>query len=56
MYRARLSDGEQIDCAEYGLGERGATLSGEDGEFPAFVPYADLLWVASVTEDGPTKW
>jgi hypothetical protein len=56
MYRAQLSDGEQIDCAEYDLGERGATLSDEDGEFLAFVPYANLLWVASVTEDGRTKW
>ncbi|USZ69729.1 hypothetical protein NGM10_16655 (plasmid) [Halorussus salilacus] len=56
MFRAQLTDGEQIDCADYELGERGATLYGDDEEFLAFVPFANLLWLGGVTEDGRTKW
>lgn len=56
MYRAQLSDGEQIDCAEYELDDRGVTLSSDDGEFLAFVPYANLLWVGAVTDDDRTRW
>ena len=56
MFRAQLSDGEQIDCTDYELGERGATLYDGDENFLAFVPYNHLLWLGNVSEDGSTKW
>jgi hypothetical protein len=31
-------------------------LFGEDGEFIAFVPFAHLLYVGTVTDDGQMVW
>ncbi|WP_202935165.1 hypothetical protein [Halorussus amylolyticus] len=56
MFRAQLSDGEQIDCTDYEFGERGVTLSDADDDFLAFVPYNHLLWLGMVDDDGRTKW
>ena len=56
MYKAQLSDGEQIGCSEYDKQDQGVELYDGDGEFLAFVPYANLLWVGQVEEDGQTVW
>lgn len=41
MYRAIIPEG-QIDCERYDHTENGVELYAEDGEFIAFVPYANL--------------
>lgn len=38
MFRAQISDGEQIECAEYEIEGPGVRLFDEDGDFLAFVP------------------
>ncbi|WP_192498477.1 hypothetical protein [Halorussus halophilus] len=56
MYKAQISDGEQIECADYETDNTGATLYDEEGNFIAFVPYTHLLYVGRVTEDGQMVW
>ena len=56
MYKAQLSDGEQIECEEYEVGDSGVELYDDAGEFIAFVPFPHLLYVGSVTEDGQMVW
>ena len=56
MYKAQISDGEQIPCDDYDHVDGGVELRGEDGDFLAFVPYAHLLWLGEVTDDSQTKW
>lgn len=56
MYKAQISDGEQIPCEEYERDETGVELHDEDGDLLAFVPYAHLLWLGEVTDDGQTRW
>ncbi|WP_458186065.1 hypothetical protein [Haladaptatus sp. NG-WS-4] len=56
MFKAQISDGEQIPCADYENGEFGVTLYGEDREFLAFVPYAHLLWVGRMDDADRTVW
>ncbi|WP_266075487.1 hypothetical protein [Haladaptatus caseinilyticus] len=56
MYKAQLSDGEQIRCDDYEMEEVGVRLFDEDGDFLAFVPFAHLLWVGRVDEAGRTLW
>ena len=41
MYRAILPEG-QIQCERYDHADNGVELYGEDDEFIAFVPYANL--------------
>ena len=41
MYRALLPEG-QIQCDRYEHAEKGLELYDSDGEFLAFVPYANL--------------
>lgn len=56
MYKAQISDGEQIACGEYETDEAGATLYDDAGEFIAFVPYTHLLYIGRVEDDGQTVW
>lgn len=56
MYKAQISDGEQIPCADYEVEERGVTLTDEDGEFLAFVPFDHLLWVGQLDDSGRVPW
>ena len=56
MYKAQISDGEQIECAEYEKDDTGATLYDDDGEFIAYVPYAHLLYVGRIEADGQMVW
>lgn len=56
MYKAQISDGEQIECEEYEVGDSGVELYDGDGEFIAFVPFPHLLYVGSVTDDGQMVW
>lgn len=56
MFKAQISDGEQIECDEYEVGDHGVELYDEDGEFMAFVPFTHLLYVGSVEKDGQTVW
>ncbi len=55
-YKAQISDGEQIPCADYEMEEVGVRLFDADGEFLAFVPYAHLLWVGQIDDAGRTVW
>jgi hypothetical protein len=56
MFKAQITDGEQIECEEYETGESGVELFDENDEFIAFVPYAHLIYVGSVTEGGQMVW
>ncbi|EFW91795.1 hypothetical protein ZOD2009_09970 [Haladaptatus paucihalophilus DX253] len=56
LFKAQISDGEQIECAEYEIEGPGVRLFDEDGDFLAFVPFAHLLWVGQVDENGRTLW
>ncbi|WP_175424238.1 hypothetical protein [Haladaptatus sp. W1] len=56
MFKAQISDGEQIECAEYEIEGPGVRLFDEDGDFLAFVPFAHLHWVGQVDESGRTLW
>lgn len=56
MYKAQISDGEQIECSKYEIGEQGAQLYDDDGEFIAFVPFSHLLYVGRLTEDDQVVW
>jgi hypothetical protein len=56
MYKAQLSDGEQIECADYEVGDSGVELFDEGGEFMAFVPFAHLLYVGNIEDDGQMVW
>ncbi|WP_458206904.1 hypothetical protein [Haladaptatus sp. NG-SE-30] len=56
MFKAQLTDGEQIVCANYENEEAGVRLFDEDREFLAFVPYTHLLWVGRVDDTGRTVW
>ncbi|MFC4551319.1 MULTISPECIES: hypothetical protein [Halorussus] len=56
MYKAQLTDGEQIECEEYERQDAGIELYDGSGEFLAFVPYPNLLWVGNVDDDGKTRW
>ncbi|WP_238398248.1 hypothetical protein [Halorussus salinus] len=56
MYKAQIADGEQIECEEYDEGDNGVELFDGDGEFIAFVPYAHLLYVGTITDDGQMVW
>jgi hypothetical protein len=56
MYKAQLSDGEQIECAEYEKGDYGVELYDGSGDFLAFVPFTHLLWVGRVNDDGQVLW
>ncbi|WP_222918367.1 hypothetical protein [Natrinema sp. SYSU A 869] len=54
MYRAILPEG-QIECDRYDKTENGVELYGDDDEFIAFVPYANLHALADealYTESG----
>ncbi|WP_433623199.1 hypothetical protein [Halomicrococcus sp. NG-SE-24] len=56
MFKAQLTDGEQIECEDYEVGDNGITLFDADNSFLAFVPYAHLLYVGRVDENGRTLW
>lgn len=56
MYKAQISDGEQIPCEDYEVDDQGVELYDENDEFLAFVPYPHLLYVGQVDEDGGTVW
>jgi hypothetical protein len=56
MYKAQLSDGEQIECEDYEVGDHGVELFDGDDDFIAFVPFAHLLYVGSITDDGKMAW
>ncbi|WP_139328800.1 hypothetical protein [Haladaptatus litoreus] len=56
MFKAQLSDGEQIRCADYEMEEVGVRLFDEDGDLLAFVPFTHLLWVGRVDDAGRTLW
>lgn len=56
MYKAQISDGEQIECADYEVGEQGVELYDEDDEFMAFVPFGHLVYVGNVDERSQTVW
>lgn len=56
MYKAQISDGEQIECDEYEVGENGVDLYDEDDDFIAFVPYTHLMYVGRITDDGAMVW
>jgi hypothetical protein len=52
MYKAQISDDEQIECEEYEVGDNGIELYDESGDCIAFVPFAHLLYVGTLTDDG----
>ena len=56
MYKAQISDGEQIECEEYEVRESGVELFDQNGEFIAFVPFTHLLYVGRVTDNGQMVW
>ena len=56
MYKAQISDGEQIECEEYEVGDNGVELYDGNGEFIAFFPFSHLLYVGTVTDDGQMVW
>jgi len=56
MFKAQITDGEQIECDDYEEGDNGVELFDEGGEFIAFVPYAHLLYVGTITDDGQMVW
>jgi len=56
MFKAQISDGEQIECDDYEVGESGVELYDGEGEFIAFVPFAHLLYVGNITDDGQMVW
>ena len=56
MYKAQISDGEQIECEDYEVGDHGVELYDGSGDFIAFVPFAHLLYVGTITDDGQMVW
>lgn len=45
MHKAHISDGEQIECETYEVGNNGVKLYDLGGDVIAFVPFAHLLYV-----------
>lgn len=56
MFKAQLSDGEQIQCDDYEVEDNGVELYDDSGEFIAFVPYGHLLYVGRVGENDQMVW
>lgn len=56
MFEAQISDGEQIECDEYEIGDRGVELCDGNDDFIAFVPFEYLLYVGTIADDGRTVW
>lgn len=56
MFKAQISDGEQIQCEDYEVGDHGVELYDEEGEFMAFVPFTHLLYVGNIEDDGQMVW
>ena len=55
-FKTQISDGEQIPCEDYEVGDRGVERYDEAGNFVAFVPFAHLLYVGALDENDQTVW